>query len=218
MREHTVLIGRCRGKEPRAILAGNVDLRGALERVRDVGRAVVNGVLTEARCAAIVREVAERSFERLPPTMGPVRQETELLLLTGDFAEVPPVAELREELVAAIRDQAPYGSELGDWWPNEAYVQRYEPGALGVTAHVDSKRFVLLIAVFTLLGSSEFLLYEERPGNVIETWETRPGTLVLLRGPGPGGLEDGRPFHAVRGPAAGQRYSLTFRMNAGRAP
>jgi hypothetical protein len=183
-----------------------------------VGRAVLNGVLSEARCAAIVREVAERSFERLPPTIGPVRQETELLLLTGEFGEVPSVTGLREDLVAAIRDQIPDGTELGDWWPNEAYVQRYEPGALGVTAHVDSKRFVLLIAVFTLLGSSEFLMCEGRSGSVIETWETSPGTLVLLRGPGLGGLEDGRPFHAVRGPAAGQRYSLTFRMNAGRAP
>jgi hypothetical protein len=72
--------------------------------------------------------------------------------------------------------------------------------------------------VFTLLGSSEFLLCKGRSGSVIETWQTRPGTLVLLRGPGLGGLEDGRPFHAVRGPTAGQRYSLTFRMNAGRAP
>jgi len=178
----------------------------------------VNGVLSEARCASIVREVAERSFERLPPSIGPVQQETELLLLTGEFAEVPWVSRLREELVAAIRDQTPGGTELGDWWPNEAYVQRYEPGALGVTAHVDSKRFVLLIAVFTLLGSSEFLLCQGRSGSVIETWQTHPGTLVLLRGPGLGGLEDGRPFHAVRGPAAGERYSLTFRMNAGRVP
>jgi hypothetical protein len=202
----------------KAILADDLGLRGALERVRDVGRAVVNGVLSEARCVAILREFAGRSFERLPPTIGPVRQETELLLLTGEFGDVPSVAGLREELVAAIRDQTPDGTELGDWWPNEAYVQRYEPGALGVTAHVDSKRFVLLVAVFTLLGSAEFLLCEGRSGSVIETWETRPGTLVLLRGPGLGGLKDGRLFHAVRGPAAAQRYSLTFRMNAGVAP
>src|SRR5882672_8907558 len=89
----------------KAILGDDVDFRGALERVRDVGRAVVNGVLSEAQCAAIVREVAGRSFERLPPTIGPVQQETELLLLTGDFGEAPSVAGLREELVAAIRDQ-----------------------------------------------------------------------------------------------------------------
>jgi hypothetical protein len=87
-----------------------------------------------------------------------------------------------------------------------------------VTAHVDSKRFVLLIAVFTLLGSSEFLLCRGRSGDTVETWQTRLGTLVLLRGPGLGGLEDGRPFHVVRGPALGQRYSLTFRMDTGRTP
>jgi len=46
-------------------------------------------------------DVAERSFERLPPTIGPVRQETELLLLDrANFGEVPSVAELRDELVA----------------------------------------------------------------------------------------------------------------------
>jgi hypothetical protein len=92
-------------------------------------------------------------------------------------------------------------------------VQRYEPGAIGVTAHVDSKRFVLLVAVFTHLGSSEFVVCEGRTEGVVEKWSTQPGTLVLLRGPGLGGVEDGRPFHAVREPAAGQRYSLTFRMN-----
>ena len=194
-----------------------MELRQALEQVRDVGRAVVKEALSEAWCAAIVSEVAERHFEKLPPTIGSVRQETELLLLTGEFGEVPSVVGIREDLVAAVRSQAPEATELDDWWPNEAYIQRYEPGSLGVTAHVDSKRFVLLIAVFTLLGSSEFVLCEGRSGDVIETWETRPGTLVLLRGPGLGGLEDGRPFHAVRGPVVGQRYSLTFRMNAGEA-
>src|SRR5205823_5154482 len=120
------------------------------------------------------------------------------------------VAALREELVHTIRKQAPADLGLADWWPNEAYVQRYETGVLGVTPHLDSKRFVLLVAVFTLLGSAEFSLCQERSGPVIETWTTRPGTLVLLRGPGFGGVGDGRPFHAVRGPAVGQRYSLTF--------
>jgi hypothetical protein len=86
-----------------------------------------------------------------------------------------------------------------------------------VTAHVDSKRFVLLVGVFTLLGSSEFHLCAGRPGPVVETWTTRPGTLVLLQGPGLGGVADGWPFHAVLGPRSGQRYSLTFRMNAERA-
>jgi hypothetical protein len=192
------------------------DLRRPLECVGEVGAASVEQSLNQAWCPAIVREVAQQRFEKVAPAIGPVRQETELLLLTGDLRESPSIAALREELVYAIREQAPADLGLGAWWPNEVYVQRYEPGALGVTAHLDSKRFILLIAVFTLLGSSEFYLCEGRTGPIIETWTTRPGTLVLLRGPGLGGVADGRPFHAVRGPTSGQRYSLTFRMNADR--
>lgn len=193
------------------------DLRRPLERAGEVGAALVEKALGEEQRAAILRDVAHRRFERVVPTIGPVRQETELLLLTGDLGDTPSIATLREELVQGIREQALVYLGLGDWWPNEAYVQRYEPGALGVTVHVDSKRFVLLVAVFTILGSSEFYLCEGRSGPVVEQWTTHPGTLVLLRGPGVGGVVDGRPFHAVRGPVKGQRYSLTFRMNAERA-
>jgi hypothetical protein len=89
---------RTRGTARRAEMSpvDNLDVRGALERVRDVRWAVVKGVVNEARCAVIVREVAKRSFERLPPTMGPVRQETELLLMVGELREAPSVAALRE--------------------------------------------------------------------------------------------------------------------------
>src|ERR1700730_2269427 len=107
----------------KAILGGNVDLRRALERVRDVGRALLNGVLSDARCAAIVREVAGRSFQRLSPTIGPVREETELVRRTGNLAEVLSVAEHRYELGPAIRAQTPEDMEIGEWWPDEAYVQ-----------------------------------------------------------------------------------------------
>ena len=36
---------------------------------------------------------------------------------------------------------------------------------------------------------------------------------ILLRAPGLGGIEDGRPLHAVTGPVRGQRTSLGFRMD-----
>jgi hypothetical protein len=35
---------------------------------------------------------------------------------------------------------------------------------------------------------------------------------VLMRGPGLGGAEDGRPLHAVGGDPADERYSVSFRM------
>jgi hypothetical protein len=206
--------GKPRMADGEALVAG-IALRSALARVGEVGVAAIQEALTAACREAVLREVADRTFERLPAEIGPVQQETELLLMRGSLADEPSIAALRRELVRAIRDQAPApAAGVAEWWPNEVYVQRYEAGSLGVTPHVDSRRFVLLVAVFTLLGSSEFWVCEGRSGPMREKWTTRPGTLVLLRGPGLGGLEDGRPFHTVRAPAAGERYSLTFRMNA----
>jgi hypothetical protein len=48
---------------------------------------------------------------------------------------------------------------------------------------------------------------------IIQEWEAGPGSLTLLRGPGLLDAEDGRPFHTVHGPAAGRRFSITFRIN-----
>jgi len=67
--------------------------------------------------------------------------------------------------------------------------------------------------VFTLAGSARFSVCADRSGNVLEEWEAASGSLVLLRGPGFDGVEDGRPFHCVQGPVSGERYSLTFRVN-----
>jgi alkylated DNA repair dioxygenase AlkB len=92
-------------------------------------------------------------------------------------------------------------------------VQRYESGALGVSPHRDSRRFVVLVAIFTTQGSARFALCQTRAGKLIQEWDAGPGSLTLLRGPGRLDAEDQRPFHTVHGPAAGRRYSITFRMN-----
>ena len=92
-------------------------------------------------------------------------------------------------------------------------MQRYGPGALGVSPHVDSKRFAVLVASFTIEGSARFALCQTRAGEILQEWEAGPGSVTLLRGPGLLDAEDRRPFHTVHGPAAGRRFSITFRMN-----
>ena len=194
-------------------LVGDLDLRDALEKLRGRGAAFLGKALQESFRERVLKEVAQGDFERLPAQIGPVRQETDLLLIRKDFGRWPAVAELRSELVETLRAQVSHIPGMPQWEPNEAYVQRYRTGALGVSPHVDSKRFVILVAVFTLAGSATFSLCTDRYGNALEEWEAESGSLVLLRAPGFDGSEDGRPFHRVQGPLSGERHSLTFRMN-----
>jgi hypothetical protein len=104
---------------------------------------------------------------------------------------------------------------VSEWLPNEVDVQRYHALALGITPHLDLKRYRVLIAIVTVGHSAPFSLCKDREGTVSEQWQAEPGSLVLLRAPGLGGAEDGRPLHAVGGPPVGTRISITWRMNCG---
>ena len=59
----------------------------------------------------------------------------------------------------------------------------------------------------------DLLICKNRKGDVVDEWEAKAGSLILLRAPGFAGEEDGRPFHMVEGPKRGQRYSVAFRMD-----
>jgi alkylated DNA repair dioxygenase AlkB len=143
-----------------------------------------------------------------------VRQEADLFVVTDDAMTAYPIlATLRAQFVTRLRQDGPQLAGLARWWPNEAYVQRYEPDALGVSPHLDSKRFAVLVAIFTTEGSGRFALCQTRAGEIIQQWEADPGSLTLLRGPGLLDAEDHRPFHTVHGPAARRRLSITLRMN-----
>jgi hypothetical protein len=190
-----------------------LDLARALDTLTRAGAAFIPRALSEPFRERLVHELEDGPFERLPAQIGPVRQEADLFVVTGAMADHPAVARLRAELVARLRRNGRPIPGLARWWPNEAYVQRYEPGALGVSAHVDGKRFAVLVAIVTIQGSARFALCRTRAGELVQEWEAGPGSLTLLRGPGLLDAEDGRPFHTVRGPTAGRRLSITFRMN-----
>lgn len=63
-------------------------------------------------------------------------------------------------------------------------------------------------------GEAEFMLCKNRAGEVLRSWTTAPGSLVLLRAPGFAGVDDGRLLHAVRGPLVRERISVTYRMDS----
>jgi hypothetical protein len=190
-----------------------LDLRRSLQALSQVGAAFLPRALNEPFRGQLQREIEAGSFERLPDQIGPVRQEADLFVITEDMADHPAVARLRAEFVSRVRRDGAGLPGLARWWPNEAYVQRYEPGALGVSPHVDSRRFAVLVAIFTVEGRARLALCRTRAGELIQEWEAGPGSLTLLRGPGLLDAEDRRPFHTVHGPAAGRRFSITLRMN-----
>jgi alkylated DNA repair dioxygenase AlkB len=196
-----------------SVLHPNLDLGRPLQAVREAGAAFIPHALSEPLRQQLQRETQDGPFERLPNQIGPVRQEADLFVITDDMTAYPTLARLRAEFVTRLRQDDPHLARLARWWPNEAYVQRYEPGALGVSPHLDSKRFAMLVVIFTIEGSARFALCQDRAGAIVEEWEAGPGSLILLRGPGLLDAEDQRPFHTVSGPTARRRFSITFRMN-----
>jgi hypothetical protein len=196
-----------------SVLHPKLDLGRPLDELTTVGGAFIAHALSESFRQHLHREIQAGPFKPLPDQIGPVRQEVDLFILSGAMTASPAVARLRTEFVKRLRQDGAQLPGLARWWPNEAYVQRYEPGALGVTPHLDSKRFTVLVAIFTIEGSARFALCQNRTGAIIAEWGAGPGSLSLLRGPGLLDSEDQRPFHTVHGPAAGRRYSITFRMN-----
>jgi hypothetical protein len=196
-----------------AALHPDLDLGRPLEALVEAGAAYIPRALSEPFRQQLQQEIQDGPFERLPDQIGPVRQEADLFVVTDAMATHPILAALRAQFVTRLRQDGPQIPGLARWWPNEAYVQRYEAGALGVSPHLDSKRFAVLVSVFTTEGSARFALCQSRAGEIIQEWEAGPGSLTLLHGPGLLDDEDRRPFHTVHGPIAGRRFSITLRMN-----
>ena len=193
-----------------------LDLREPLARTARSGAAFVSDALTGGFLRRLQEEAERGPFRPLPEEIGPVRQETEAFEVRGRLTGYPLLTELRGALTGAVREQGSGIRGLSTWRPTEISVQRYRGGAVGITPHLDGKRYRRLVAVFTTLGTARFTVCRDRDGEALEEWDTVPGSLVLLRGPGLGGLRDGRPFHRVSGPESGRRTSVGFRMEVRR--
>jgi hypothetical protein len=196
----------------------DLDLTDALARTARQGAAFVREALTAAFLQRLQPELDRGPFRALPEEVGPVRQQAEAFELRGRPPDHPRLAELRGALGRAVREHGGGIRGLASWRPNEISVQRYRGAGVGITPHLDGKRYRHLVAVFTTLGTARFAICRDRAGEVLEEWETFPGSLVLLRGPGLAGVRDGRPFHRVSGPETGWRYSVGFRMGARSSP
>lgn len=195
-------------------LTPDLDLTEPLRTANDAGVALVENALDVAFCEQLAEEVSSGPFEAMPTEAGRARQEGYIFRLRGHLENYPAVEQLGRDLVQQIHAQGGAVVGVSNWKPNEVDVQRYPVGALGITPHLDFKRYRILIAIITAAGSARFTLCKDRAGNPVNQWEVAAGDLMLLRAPGLGNHADGRPLHAVVGPRTGHRISVTWRMNS----
>lgn len=80
---------------------------------------------------------------------------------------------------------------------NDMCLQKYEPGSIGITPHRDGKSRINIICVFVLKGTSEFAICDDRLGTNPKFLDTKPGNVIILRGPG-FFHSTFQPFHFVR--------------------
>jgi hypothetical protein len=195
-------------------LASALDLRPALRRTAERGYAHVAHALDPAACRALWREVARGPLRRFADSFGQVRQEIEGFDVLDPMDGWPAIGGLRDELVDLIRRHGRGIRGLATWWPNEAGIAVYRPSSIGITPHLDGKKYRRLVAVVTIRGTARFTVCRDRAGEVVERWWAGAGGLTLMRGPGLVGKRDGRPFHTVEGPRRGERCSIGLRMDA----
>lgn len=189
-------------------------LSRALALTAERGAAHVDGVLEPRFRTALWREIQDGPLRSMTGTFGAagVRMEIDGFDLVAPFEGFPRLRELADVFTERVVSDGTGIRGLRTWRPNEAGIGVYRPGSIGITAHLDGRRYRRLVAVFTLVGSAAFEVRASREGTVDQRWRARAGGVTLLRGPGLAGSTDGRPFHAVHGPARGVRCSLALRM------
>ena len=188
------------------------DLAAAVGEVRRQDACKIAEALTPDARHRLVAALAAAGFQRAPEQVGTVRQDFDLLVVrppaSGDPSFAPLLA-LCDEYAELLRGLIPQQPWLGDFAPTDIYVQRYSPGSQGISRHLDGRRFVKLVSIFSLGAPAEL---HDREGSSLRRYRLACGDLLLLRAPGFAGQGDAGPLHSVSGPKGGVRYSISLRM------
>jgi hypothetical protein len=196
-----------------SVLAPRLDVRVALAQCAERGYARVSRAIDERFRRALRREIDAGPFERLTEEFGAVRQQIDGFDIPAPMNGFPLAARLCHDLRQVVVSEGRGIRGLATWAPNQVGAARYVAGSIGITPHLDGRRYRRLVVVVTLRGRARFAVCGSRdPEDVVESWTAGPGDLVLMRGPGLAGARDGRPFHLVEGPVRGERLSLGVRM------
>ena len=196
-----------------ALRAGADAMAAALDRVAREDAAVLP-LLAPADCRPFIEAGDDLSFRSAKPVIGEgeraVYQDFDICLSIPEPHPLWRLTQAVERLVAdalAAMDAPP----LEALPLNDLVLQRYPPGARGITPHRDHVRYVALVAIVQLSGDGRFGLCADRGGTNSRVLEAGPGDGILMRAPGFGGAAH-RPFHFLDGITV-ERYSLGMRSD-----
>ena len=193
--------------------AGPEAMAAALDRVAHEDAAVVP-LLTSAECQEFIDAGADLSFRSAKPVIGEgeraVYQDFDICLSIPQPHPLWQLTQAVERLIAAaLGTMAEPPLEVLPL--NDLVLQRYPPGARGITPHRDHVRYVGLVAIVQMSGDGRFGLCADRGGAGARVLDAGPGDGILMRAPGFCGAKD-RPFHFLDGITA-ERYSLGMRSD-----
>ena len=196
------------------MLHANPDaMAAALERVAREDAAVVS-LLTPAECQGFIDAGADLSYRSAKPVIGEreraVYQDFDICLSIPQTHRLWQLTQAVERLIAAALGtmaQPP----LEALPLNDLVLQRYPPGARGITPHRDHVRYVGLVVIVQMSGDGRFGLCADRSGAGARVLDAGPGDGILMRAPGFGDSKH-RPFHFLDGITA-ERYSLGMRSD-----
>ena len=198
---------------PPALRASPAAMAAALDRVVCEDAAVLT-VLAPADCRPYIDSGADLSFRNARPVIGEgeraVHQDFDICLSIPRPHPLWQLTDAVERLIAAALG-AMAAPPLDDLPLNDLVLQRYPPGARGITPHRDHVRYVGLVAIVQLSGDGRFGLCQDRSGAAARVLAAGPGDAILMRAPGYAGLKD-RPFHFLDRITA-ERYSLGMRCD-----
>lgn len=201
--------------------------RAFVELGRD-GCAHLEGFLSTEWCEALADEIRRTELTKRPEQFQWAEQRLLSRTVSAPFDGYPSTAAIAEMLRKNVRELMPDVEGAESYGPTEANFHEYPPGEIGITPHRDEADSRFMVAVLTVEGAADFLVYEDhqiprhdlgtviemrQSAPVIEQWSLTAGSLILLRAPGFDGNADGRPMHEVSGSTDGSsRLSVVFRM------
>ena len=201
-----------------ALRAGPAAMAAALDRVAREDAAVLT-MLAPAECLLAIDSATDLAFRAARPVIGEgeraVHQDFDICLSIPRPHPLWQLAHAVERLIAAALG-AMGAPPLDDLALNDLVLQRYPPGARGITPHRDHVRYVGLVAIVQLSGDGRFGLCEDRSGGGARVLAAGPGDAILMRAPGYAGHK-GRPFHFLDR-ITSERYSLGMRCDRTPAP
>ena len=193
--------------------AGPDAMAAAIDRVAREDAAVVP-LLAAADCRPFIESGADLAFRNATPVIGEgeraVYQDFDICLSIPRPHPLWQLTQAVERLVAdALRTMSQPPLEALPL--NDLVLQRYPPGARGITPHRDHVRYVGLVVIVQLSGDGRFGLCADRSGAGACALAAGPGDGILMRAPGFGVAKD-RPFHFLDGITL-ERYSLGMRCD-----